>query len=142
MTSKSFLIRLLALVFCIFLLNYLAMNFFWYSSVWYLDMVMHFLGGFWLGLAFFWFLKPKEISSKFIFKIILGVLLIGILWEIFEIAVDETTIGEPFNILDTASDIFFDLAGGFSAGLYYFKKVAPIGENTTSQLRAVIILKH
>jgi len=130
MESKKFLIRLLLLIFFIFLLDYLAMQFYWYSSIWYLDMLIHFLGGLWLGLALVWLFRIKEISFKSIFYLILGVLLIGVLWEIFEIIIDETITGNSFNILDTISDILFDLAGGSLALLYFLKKTMPIKENT------------
>ena len=130
MNSKKLLIHSLFLIFFIFFLNYLAMKFYWYSSIWYFDMVMHFLGGIWLGLALIWFFKIGEISFKSIFYLILGVLLIGVLWEIFEIIIDETITGNSFNILDTISDILFDLAGGSLALLYFLKKTMPIKENT------------
>jgi len=129
MDSRKLLIRLIFLIFFIFLLNYLSLGFYWYSSVWYLDMPMHFLGGFWLGLALIWFFRLKEISLGLILKIILGVLLIGILWEIFEIVINKTITGNSFNIFDTTSDIFFDLAGGFFAVFYFLKRIMPIKEN-------------
>ena len=106
------------------------MNFYWYSSVWYLDMFMHFLGGFWLSFAMIWFFKIKKITPKIIFEIILGVLFFSIIWEVFEIIVDKSITDNIFNILDTISDIFFDLAGGFSAMLYFSRKVMSIKENT------------
>ena len=93
MDSRNLLIRLVTLIFLIFLLNYLAMKFYWYSSIWYFDMPMHFLGGLWLGLALIWFFKIKEISWKVILEIILGVLLIGVFWEAFEIIIDKTITG-------------------------------------------------
>lgn len=84
---------------------------------------MHFLGGLWLGLAFFWLFSFKELSLKLILKVILGILLIGIFWEIFEILVNKTIAQNPFNILDAVSDIYFDLAGGIFAILYFLKRI-------------------
>lgn len=130
MDSKKLLIRLLSLIFLIFLLNYLAMRFYWYSSIWYFDMPMHFLGGLWLGLALIWFFKIKDISLKSIFYLILGVLLIGVLWEVFEIIIDKIITGNLFNTLDTISDIFFDLAGGTFAIFYFIKRIMFIKETT------------
>ncbi|MEK7104648.1 MAG: hypothetical protein AAB868_01240 [Patescibacteria group bacterium] len=129
MDSRNLLIRLVTLIFLIFLLNYLAMKFYWYSSIWYFDMPMHFLGGLWLGLALIWFFKIKEISWKVILEIILGVLLIGVFWEAFEIIIDKTITGNLFNVLDTISDIFFDLAGGTFALLYFLKRIMSIEKN-------------
>jgi hypothetical protein len=93
-------------------------------------MFMHFLGGAWAGLALIWFFRLEELSSKSILKIILGVLLIGVFWEIFEIIVNRITTENLFNVLDTASDIFFDLAGGLLAIFYFLKRVMSIKENT------------
>jgi len=91
---------------------------------------MHFLGGIWLGLAFIWLFKIEKISFKLILKIILGVLLISILWEVFEIILDKNITGNSFNTLDTISDISFDLAGGFFAVLYFLRKIMSIKKNT------------
>lgn len=130
MNSRKFLIRLLSLIFIIFLLNYLASQFYWYTSIWYFDMIMHFLGGVWLGMAIIWLSFKYNFNSSidfnFFTKIILGVLFIGIFWEIFEIVLNNYTTQNDFNILDTLSDLFFDLAGGFFVILYFFKKIMPI----------------
>ena len=105
------------------------MKFYWYSSIWYFDMAMHFLGGFWLGLASLYLFPLKDTSFKSILKIFLLVLLVGVGWEIFEVIVDRVITGNLFNTLDTISDICFDLAGGLSAILYFIKKIRPIREN-------------
>ena len=128
MDRKKLSIRVGSLVIFIFIVNYLAMKFYWYSSVWWFDMPMHFLGGLWLGLAFVWFFFNKEFNWKLILKIILGVLLIGILWEIFEVILNNYTTQLPFNTLDTLSDIFFDLAGGTFAVLYFLKRTIMLKE--------------
>jgi hypothetical protein len=91
---------------------------------------MHFLGGFWVSLAIIWFFHVKDVSLKLIFKIILGVLLIGFLWEVFEVVIDEIFSKNSFNVLDTISDIFLDLSGGCLAVLYFTKKIMPNKENT------------
>ena len=85
-------------------------------------MSMHFTGGFWLGLAMTWLLYTVDLSPKFVLKIILSVLLFGVLWEIFEILVNNIIAQNPFSLLDTISDIFFDLSGGFCAILYLWRK--------------------
>jgi len=123
MDRKKLLTYLAFLIFFIFAVNYAAMKFYWYFSIWYFDMPMHFLGGFWLGLALIWLFSVKELSFKIIFKIILGVFFIGILWELFEISIDKTITQNPFNILDTVSDMCFDLAGGGLSIIYFFKRI-------------------
>lgn len=133
------------LIVLIFLVNFVATKLYWYNSIWYFDMIMHFLGGFWLGLVTIWFLagtresfrlslEPKALSGKLIFKIIFSVLLIGLFWEIFEIVVNNIFAQIPFSILDTLSDIFFDLTGGacsiFYFFFYFFKKIISSDKNT------------
>lgn len=110
----------------IFILNSIAVKLYFYSSIWYFDMIMHFFGGFWLGLVFLWLFSYKnsslELSLELVFKIILSVLVIGVLWEIFEIIFINIIAQTPFNILDTLSDVFFDLAGCVFVMLYFFKR--------------------
>lgn len=126
--KKKILIRITSLILFISILNLIILKFHWYFSIWWSDMPMHFLGGFWLGLIFIWFLKPKNLTLNAIFKIILGVLIVSLLWEVFEILVNRATIQDPFNTLDTLSDICFDLAGGFIS-IFYFVKRIMIKEN-------------
>jgi len=123
MDRKKLLTYLAFLIFFIFAVNYAAMKFYWYFSIWYFDMPMHFLGGFWLGLALIWLFSVKELSFKIIFKIILGVFFIGIFWELFEVFVDKTIAQNSFNLLDTVSDMCFDLAGGGLSIIYFFKRI-------------------
>ena len=90
------------------------MKFHWYYSLPWFDMLMHFLGGLWLGLAFVW-LYPAGTSYL---KIIAGVLLVGIFWEIFELIVNNYFPNEPLDWGDTLSDLSFDMLGGGVAVFY------------------------
>ena len=123
MDRKKLIKRLIYLIFFILVVNFLANKFYWYSSVWYFDMIMHFLGGFWIGLASFYTFSLQSVSDKLIFKILLLVLFIGLGWEVFEILVNDVMAQNSFNFLDTLSDIFFDLSGGLCAMLYLWKKL-------------------
>ena len=117
------------LVFSIFILNYLASKFYLYSAIWYFDMIMHFLGGFWLGLVSLWFSLPKKLSFSFIFKSLLFVFIVGVAWEVFEIIFYNFLAQSSFDILDTISDVCFDLAGGAFALLYFFIHIMLISKN-------------
>ena len=125
MDRKKFIKPLIYLIFFILVINFLGNKFYWYSSVWYFDMIMHFLGGFWVGLAYFYIFSPQSISLKLIFKILLAVLFIGIGWEVYEILVNDILAQNPFDFLDTLSDIFFDLFGGLCVILYRVWKKLP-----------------
>ena len=86
-------------------------------------MPMHFLGGFWLGLATVWFFKIQSISGNSIAKIIFSVFLLGVGWEIFEIIFNNHFAQNPFNAVDTLSDICFDVSGGLCVILYIWKRM-------------------
>lgn len=121
--SRAKLLETLAFVIVfIFLVNLLANKFYWYYSIWYFDIIMHFLGGFWVGLVFIWLFYAESLSLRLVLKIILGVLLVGILWEVFEILVNNNIAQNPFNTPDTTSDLLFDLSGGLCAILYPWKR--------------------
>ena len=125
MDNKILFRRVAWLIFFIFFMNFLAGKFYWYTSIWYFDIVMHILGGIFIGLLLFWFLNKKKITFNLIFalKAILGVLIVGILWEFFEIILNNIIAGDNFNIFDTISDLFFDLAGGSLASIYFLRKI-------------------
>ena len=123
LNRKKILFRILILVLIIFFLNSFALKLHWYFSVWWSDMSMHLLAGFWVGLVFFWLIPPKNFSFLNIGKIILGVFLVGIIWEIFEILVDKIIAQNPFNFLDTLSDLCFDLAGALLSVFYFLKRI-------------------
>jgi hypothetical protein len=125
--DKKKLFKILAyLVITLFFVNYIAVKLYWYYTIWWFDMPMHFFGGFFIGLALIWLLLTKiyaknpsiELSFELIGKILLGVFVIGGSWEIYEILVNNAIAQNPFNTLDTISDVFFDLAGGAFA-IYY-----------------------
>lgn len=98
-------------------------------------MVMHFLGGFWVGaLAVRFFNLPGKmpVDSSTIFVIFLvlsAVSLVGILWEFSEFIFDQFSffghnprLLQQQGVADTMSDLFFDLLGGLSAGIIFIKK--------------------
>ena len=123
----------------IFTADFIARQLFWYYSVWWFDMPMHFLGGLWVGLFFLWFfsaenmpwghISTEQVTPKLIFQTIIFVLIIGVLWEWFEFAVNNQIAGEPFKLIDTISDVFFDLAGGALAVFHFFKRIMPQERN-------------
>ncbi|HBB49708.1 TPA: hypothetical protein DEQ22_01125 [Candidatus Nomurabacteria bacterium] len=124
MDKKGFLKHLVFLMFFIFIADLLARNFYWYSLIWYFDMIMHFLSGLWVGLFFFYVLSvksPLAPSFKSFLKIILLVLIIGISYEIFEFIMNVISV-TPFDPVDTTSDLFFDMLGA-AVSIFYFMKV-------------------
>lgn len=113
------------MIFSIFFINIIAHKFYWYSSVSYFDMIMHFMGGFFLLLAIAYVFPPKDNHSrtKSLVFLLSGVLIIGIAWEIFEYIFNNFLGGQAFDILDTLSDLFFDMLGSFLATFYFLRRI-------------------
>ncbi len=126
-SRRDLFFRIFLLISFIFITNTLAMYFYWYSSVWWFDMPMHYLGGlflgfFVLGLVLHTPLGKNERKVTYydhILFLFAGILAFGLLWEVFEYVIDINTTQNGFNMLDTLSDIMFDCAGGFTFVLYY-----------------------
>ena len=122
--------RVLGLVVFIFVFNFLAMFFHWYSLLPWFDMLMHFLGGFWLCLAVI-LLRPFSSNSiGFFIKSLLLVLTMSLAWEVFEFIVQNNIFSENFDLHDTISDLFFDLSGAFLALIYFLKRIMRRGQDT------------
>ena len=122
MEHKKLLQRISILIFFIFFLNLLANKFYWYVSIPPFDIFMHTLGGFWLALAVIFVFKVKEFSISNAKKIIMWVLIIGLLWEVFEFGVSEIILKNPLNTkVDTITDLICDTVGGMLGILYVFK---------------------
>lgn len=131
MNRKRLLKHLLFLMFFIFIVDFLAKIFFWYSLIWYLDIIMHFLGGFWVGLFFFYIFSLKNINFRPIdlfFKIFLSTLAVGILFEFYEFFLNIISVTN-FDLFDTLSDVFFDILGALFSMFYFFKIIMTSSSN-------------
>lgn len=124
MNSKRLLKHLVTLMFFIFLANTLALKLNLYSLVWYLDIIMHTLGGMWVGMFFLYVFNrrnPTSLNFKIVVQTLVTTLAIGLLWEIYEFYVYQYLSHITFDMQDTSSDIFFDLLG-YSMACFYFSK--------------------
>ena len=88
---------------------------------------MHFLGGLFIGLLILWIYFLLEHQTKLsnnilIFFIIpIGVLIIGLLWEIFEALIGVYNVFGAQTFSDTISDLVFDLIGGLVGVIYFIR---------------------
>jgi len=100
-------------------------------AYWWLDIIIHFLGGAW-AVAFFWKLScqsgitmagPYKRLSDFI--VLIGMVTwVGVLWEFGEFIADRYIFHTGFTLLkgafeDTLSDLFFDMSGAVTGALFY-----------------------
>ena len=108
-------------LFLVFVLSFIANKFYLYYSVWYFDMIMHFLGGVWLGLLAFYLFTREALPTHPVLKMLFFVLVLGFGWEVFEFLFYNYIADNPFGFIDSVSDLMFDLFGGLCAILYLCK---------------------
>ncbi|OGD69380.1 hypothetical protein A3I18_02375 [Candidatus Campbellbacteria bacterium RIFCSPLOWO2_02_FULL_35_11] len=125
MKRDIFIISFLLVLF-IAALNELAVNYFFYWRIWWFDILMHFLGGLWVGLSALWlyvfsdYFKNPRRDAEFIFVLsVSSVAVVGIGWEVFEFLI-ESNYSSGY-IEDTILDLIMDLIGALVAGTIVFK---------------------
>ncbi|KKQ22339.1 hypothetical protein A2999_02125 [Candidatus Wolfebacteria bacterium RIFCSPLOWO2_01_FULL_38_11] len=118
--KKTFLTFLI--IFLLF--HVLATVYYWYWKFTWLDIPMHFLGGFLTAMLFAYFIYPKLqiINHKTLIAFILFIsfsALIGIFWEFYEFFYDIFISSRGFSgvmqygAADTIADLLMDLSGAF-----------------------------
>lgn len=103
-------------------LHFSALQFYLYWRFWWFDILIHFLGGLWVGLSFLWLFFQsgfvniiKNNKNNNLAVAFLASLFIGIMWEIFEYHFGTVFTDASNYVVDTITDISFDLVGGFAA---------------------------
>jgi VanZ family protein len=109
-------------------LHFIASAFYYYWTVSWFDNLMHFLGGFSMGLLSLWIIYGSGIIKKIvpekkqaIITSLICVMVIGVGWEIFEYANGLTQSTESYP-LDIMHDLISDFIGAFIAGGLASKK--------------------
>lgn len=109
-----------------------ALNHAGYFRFWWLDIILHFLGGLMLGLFFLWFFyvsghvaKPEWPWYVFLVMISGFVLFMGVQWEFFEFLFDTFVAKRAslplaqLGVRDTMSDLFMGWMGALAAGVLF-----------------------
>lgn len=99
-------------------LQILALTHFWYWEFWWMDWIMHSLGGLLIGSTALFFARYRIIpfftTRPYVALLIFSLMIVSV-WEIFEVVVGATTtVNYP---LDTATDVAL---GTLLAFLVYF----------------------
>lgn len=107
-------------------LNLVGTELYLYWTVWWYDMIMHFLAGLSVALAtvLLWgrIFNVRMHFWKTIAFAVFGSIIIGFLWEAYELYFGITSFSEGMvYVADTASDVILDICGGFFGGLYAFE---------------------
>jgi|SRR3989344_6974198 len=112
------------LLFLIFVLYFLELKFYLSWTVWWYDILLHFLGGGVVGMAtLLIFEKLFDTEAVSVFKAVLmgviGAFVVGMLWEILELRLDLVSFSDgAIYITDTTSDLVLDMTGAF-LGVFY-----------------------
>lgn len=84
--------------------QYYALEFYWYWTYWWLDIVMHTAGGIVIGIIVATYVSPR------VLRIIGLTLLVGVLWEVFEYVLGISQ-AEPNFQVDSMLDLTMDTVG-------------------------------
>ena len=118
MIRQKLLHNLVGSVIALAIINFLAVHFSWYSLLWWFDMPMHFFGGLtvFYFCAMLWLPARKWVPNwRFLYEAVITTVLIGVLWEALELYLYLHYGSPDFIILDSISDVFFDLTGALFA---------------------------
>lgn len=116
------------LLFIIGVADFFANTLYLYWTVWWFDMVMHFISGVCVAMAgvLIWqYFFDKNISFKNAMVVALvSVLIVGLMWEVFETYFEITSVSDGLSYFtDTTSDLLLDLCGGILGSIYAHKIV-------------------
>jgi hypothetical protein len=98
--------------------HFIAIELYFYWTLWWFDNVMHFLGGYSLGFLFLYLyfdsgiINEKASFAKVFFIGFISVMVLGGVWEVFEYYNDISVLTEKF---DTLHDLIADAIGAISA---------------------------
>jgi len=123
MISLKFIVFFLIFIIAV---HALALVNYWYWTYQWLDIPMHFLGGFWTAMVFFWlYQKTQNFALPTIINCLSFVALIGVLLEFIEFFYDVFISSRGYvgflqlGAADTMMDLFFDLLGAFVFVIIY-----------------------
>ena len=117
MRKSSLLYTAFGIIVVVGVLHNIAVAFYLYWTIWWFDIMMHFLAGFAGGLVMMWFFSPTSIFRAVGF-ILVSVLIIGVVWETWEYLAD---LVQPINYWqDTIYDLVSDMVGAALSCLYAY----------------------
>lgn len=118
-------------VFClilVFLINLPSLYFGWYVRWWWVDIVLHFGGGFFVAMFMYHYLADRLIPGNSLKNIIIiagATILVGVLWEFAEYIANQTLMELTYkyfgirayfmgDLNDTIADLLLDTLGSLA----------------------------
>ena len=99
-------------------LNIISVKLYLHWSLWWIDIILHFLGGLCVALFALWFSSGKSdlknwSQKKILFVALTSAICVGILWELYELYFGLTFLSDGARyFVDTAKDLTMDFVGG------------------------------
>ena len=124
MLKKEIFKRAFWTLFAVGVLNLVATELHLHWSLWWIDVILHFLGGLCVALFALWLGSVKSDlknwrQGKILLVALAGAIFVGILWEIYELYVGLTFLSDGARYFaDTGSDLMMDFVGGIFGFLY------------------------
>lgn len=123
MPPRPLTVSIATLIVVLALANIAAIYWHLFYHIWWLDVVMHLAGGFWIaltGLTLYYYVpRPGERERSALFVVAFALALamtIGTFWEVFEFSVDRMTLALTYrDIADTLGDLVNDFVGALIA---------------------------
>ncbi len=117
-TRLTLLAMLLVTSFALMWFHTQALENFWYWIYPWFDILTHFIGGvvvaFAMVIMYLYYPLGTRILNEKVLKTltVVYVLVVGVLWEVFEVLIRSTGPQEEHYFIDTISDLFVDVSGG------------------------------
>jgi hypothetical protein len=124
MLRKEIFKRAFWILFAVGVLNLIATKLYLHLEFWWIDVILHFLGGLTVTLFALWFCAGKfNLKNWSQIKILLvalfAAILVGFLWECYELYFGITFLSDGWHYFaDTGSDLLMDLVGGIFGFLW------------------------
>jgi hypothetical protein len=109
-------------------LNFIATILYLHWSLWWFDVILHFLGGLTVALFALWFFSANfDLQNwklgKIVTMTLISTICIGILWEFYELYFGLTFLSDGWHYFaDTGSDLIMDTVGGI-VGFLWINKI-------------------
>lgn len=129
--KKNTILGHIALLSAVFAgLHIMALNLSLYWTTDWLDLVMHFFGGFLGTLIVVYVLQKVGISPRTLPRkmfllafVVISVFAVGVVWELWEIFVGFTDPFDKVDQVDTVIDLVMDIIGSVVGFIYYDKRL-------------------
>lgn len=115
MSFKTALYFALVAIALVAMLHVSGLHFYFYWRIPWYDRIVHVIAGF--AVVFFTYYISRSLSLS-----VIGALVVGVAWEVFEIQSGYSSMAHSGYIFDTIGDLVSDVVGGTVALLYILKK--------------------